>query len=79
MSRYPEMLQLELTIKLDTLTETAAIVGLKFSSNTNNSSIQPILISQDSILHAKWDDLCITIPLKPNNVSILRKLPKFVC
>ncbi|UJR06938.1 hypothetical protein I4U23_011227 [Adineta vaga] len=69
----------ELTIKLDTLTETAAIVGLKFSSNTNNSSIQPILISQDSILHAKWDDLCITIPLKPNNVSILRKLPKFVC
>ncbi|CAF0947467.1 unnamed protein product [Adineta ricciae] len=69
----------EQTIKLDALAEAVGIVAVKLSSTKNDILVQPITISQNSMLYAKWDDLCLTIPFKPMNVSTLRKLPKFSC
>jgi hypothetical protein len=66
------------TIKINTLAEAAAIVAVQISSNTS-ATMPPVDISQGSLLQAKWPDLCLSIPFKPNTVSQLRRLPKFGC
>jgi hypothetical protein len=66
------------SIKLDTIAEAAALVAVQISSNTS-AVMTPVEISQRSLLEAKWTDLCLSIPFKPNTVSQLRRHPKFGC
>ncbi len=66
------------SIKIDTIAEAAAIVAVQISSNTS-AVMLPVDISQTSLLEAKWTDLCLSIPFKPDTVAKLRKNPKFSC
>jgi len=66
------------TIKLNTLAEAAAIVVVQISSNTS-ASIPPVDISRSSLLKAKWTELCLSIPFKPNTEAELLTLAKFGC
>ena len=66
-------------IKLNTLAEAAAIVAVQISDNTS-AVMPPVDISQGPILlQAKWTDLCISTPFKPDKVADLRIAPKYGC
>jgi hypothetical protein len=66
------------TIKINTLGEAAAMVAVQISDDTS-AVMPPVNVSKDSLLEAKWAGLCLSIPFKPDKISNLRVLPKFVC
>ena len=67
------------TIKIDTLAEAAAIVAVQISDNTS-AVMPPVDVSKGSLLlQAKWADLCLSTPFKPDRIAQLRVLPKFGC
>lgn len=66
------------TIKLDTFAEAAAIVAVQIANNTS-ALRPPVDIWQGSLLQAKWTELCLSIPFKPNTVAHLRTFPIFGC
>lgn len=67
------------TIKIDTLTEAAAIVVVQISDDTS-AVMPPVEILQGSeLLQIKWADLCLSTPYKPDRMTRLRVLPKYGC
>jgi hypothetical protein len=67
------------TIKIDTLAEAAAIVAVQISDDTS-AVMPPVEISQGPVLlQAKWTDLCLSTPFKPDMMAQLRVFPKYGC
>lgn len=64
-------------IQLDQLTTASAIVAIQMSSNASTWT-NPVIISHDGMLQATWQDLYLSIPVKPNKVLELRKNVKYI-
>ncbi len=66
------------TIKIDTLGEAAAIIAVQISNDTS-ALMAPVNVLQGSLLEARWTELCLSTPFKPDKIAQLRVLPKFSC